>query len=457
MTHRLNPGNGLISFRNDYRLSLFHELQQRAQLVFGFSDRGRLHLAKIAIIKWAVKRFPCRSSIKASFVLKAGNCPKCDKEFHFFFVRNEVTTEQYIWPAQSFLNDAHLVFVFGLRDQLEVPGFTSELKRRYPQAILFGCSSAGEIMGTSIVQGPVITALQLARTSLQLASSVVEPGQCYNVGRQLAASVGHKNLQHALVLSEGLQVNGTEIARGLRDVLPENVAITGGLAADGELFQRTVVLSERGVQQGQIALLGFYGTSLHVGFGSLGGWDPFGPDRLITRSDGNILHELDSENALSLYKRYLGKHAADLPASGLLFPMHLQYPHSGQRVVRTLLGVNENDQSLIFAGDMPEGCYATLMKANLDRLIDGASAAAAQAIRPLRNSQPDVALLISCVGRRMLLKGRTEDELDAVREVLGENTIMTGFYSYGELSPLSDEVSCELHNQTMTITTFKEL
>lgn len=331
------------------------------------------------------------------------------------------------------------------------------IRRRYPVAIIAGCSAAGAILGTRIVdKAVVITAIQLSNASLRCVSQpLVNPGHCYDVGRRLGQRIEHDYLRHAVVFSEGLRVNGTHLARGLRDSLPGNVPVTGGLAADGEAFEQTIVMDNE-TSNGHVVLLGFYGDSLKIGYGSLGGWDPFGPDRLITRSNGNILYELDGENALALYKKYLGPYATGLPASGLRFPMQLEYPQSGQRVVRTLLGVNEEEQSLIFAGDTPEGCYATLMKANLDRLVDGASVAASNAVQPLNNSHPGFALLISCVGRRMVLKERAEDELDAAREALGEKTILCGFYSYGELSPLNHSVHCELHNQTMTITAFQE-
>ena len=188
----------------------------------------------------------------------------------------------------------------------------------------------------------------------------------------------------------------------------------------------------------------------------MGGWDSFGPDRLVTRSDGNILYELDGRSALELYKAYLGPHAKDLPASGLLFPLSLRGEPGSQRLVRTILGVNEAEGSLIFAGDVPEGAYAQLMKANVDRLIDGAHGAAGASHAALGRGAPDLAVLISCVGRKLVLKQRVEEEIESVRDVLGDTARLAGFYSYGEIAPFLASTKCELHNQTMTITTFHE-
>ena len=177
---------------------------------------------------------------------------------------------------------------------------------------------------------------------------------------------------------------------------------------------------------------------------------------VITRAEGNVLYELDGQSALSLYKKYLGDLAAELPGSALLFPLSIRTEDGGTSVVRTILSVNDADESMTFAGDMPVGAYARLMKANFDRLIDGASLAANESQETIGTPGPDLAVLISCVGRKVVLGQRTEEEVESVREVLGERTAIAGFYSYGEISPFTASTRCELHNQTMTITTFSE-
>jgi hypothetical protein len=263
-------------------------------------------------------------------------------------------------------------------------------------------------------------------------------------------------LTHVLVLSDGLKVNGTELVRGLRGSLPGAVAVTGGLAGDGPDFLQTLVCSNDAPAEGRVAAVGFYGERLRIGYGSLGGWDAFGPERLITRSRSNVLYELDGHSALELYKQYLGDHAAGLPATALRFPLALRSEQEGYSVVRTVLSIDEKEQSMTFAGDMPQGTYARLMKANFDRLIDGAAGAARAGLEGLGSFQPELAVLISCVGRKLVLKQRVEEEVEGVREVLGARPALTGFYSYGEICPHGAVTRCELHNQTMTITAFCE-
>ena len=206
-----------------------------------------------------------------------------------------------------------------------------------------------------------------------------------------------------------------------------------------------------------IAAVALYGRGLRVGFGSLGGWDPFGPERVITKAHGNVLHELDGHSALGLYEKYLGEHARELPASGLLFPLSLRAKPGDTPVVRTILAIDRAAQTMTFAGDVPEGAYARLMKANFDRLIDGAVGAARTGYQSIGSATPELALLISCVGRKLVLRQRIEEEVEGVRDVLGAGTVLAGFYSYGEISPFTPGAKCELHNQTMTITTLSEV
>jgi hypothetical protein len=260
-----------------------------------------------------------------------------------------------------------------------------------------------------------------------------------------------------LVISDGLKVNGSELVKGLASQLPAGVGVTGGLSGDGARFQRTLVCSGGPARERKIAAIGFYGDSIRIRCGSMGGWDMFGPDRVVTRSKANVLYELDGQSALDLYKTYLGAHAASLPASGLLFPLSVRGGGEEAGVVRTILSVDEAQHSMTFAGDIPQGSHARLMRATFEHLIDGAQGAAQITETAVATKTADLAILISCVGRKLVLKQRIEEEVEAVREVLGPKPILTGFYSYGEICPFTQSARCELHNQTMTITTFAEV
>ena len=352
-----------------------------------------------------------------------------------------------------------LVFVFGSRKVLSDIERIKELQARYPISHLVGCSTSGEILGTEVNDDSLaVTAVYFEKTSLQFSFLDLEESiDSFKIASQLVTPLINNSLRHLFVLSDGLNVNGSELVRGFREVLPDSVSLTGGLAGDGADFIETFVFDEHGFPRTKlIAAIGFYGDSIQVGYGSFGGWDSFGIDRKITKSKENVLFEIDGTPALELYKSFLGDKASELPGSGLLFPLSLRTEYDQTPVVRTILSINEMDQSITFAGDMIEGAYVKFMKANIDRLINGSIKAAQISIENSQNRSPEFALLISCVGRKLVLKQLVEEEVEAASQILGNDTVITGFYSYGEISPFSSGAQCELHNQTMTITTFSE-
>lgn len=369
-------------------------------------------------------------------------------------------TESALWdnvPEMSYAAD--LVLVFGRRQLLENANRFDEIKSFYPAAEIVLCSTAGEILDVEVFDDTIVT------TAVHFEKTVIKTRQLSLVdnwtsdtglGREIASFFPQENLRHILLLSHGLNVNGTRLIEGMKAKLNHSVSISGGLAGDGPDFVKTVVGLNEPPSENKVVAVGFYGESINVGYGSFGGWDTFGHTRKITRSVENVLYELDGKPALDLYKSYLGDKAKDLPASGLLFPLSIKTDeHAKDELVRTILSVNEEDKSLTFAGDIPDGGEARLMKANFESLYEGAGRAAENSISTMKD-KAQLALLISCVGRKLILKQHTEDEVESVREVIGDEAVMTGFYSYGELGPDRQGNSCYLHNQTMTITLFGE-
>lgn len=378
--------------------------------------------------------------------------------------------EQVIWanedsmPADgsvernAHLDEAHLVVVFAGREALLREDRIRTIRQLWPGAQTVGCSTAGEIAGTQVLDGSIVaTAIQFHGANVRTVSQSVTAtnGGAMQVGERIAGQLSQPDLRHVFVLSDGLGVNGSELVCGLTTALEDGVTVTGGLAGDGSRFEKTVLLHGDVCESGRVVAVGFYGSGLRVGCGSMGGWDPFGPERRITRSKGNVLFELDGRPALDLYVEYLGEHAADLPAAGLLFPLAIRPSRNDAAVVRTILAVDSRERSLTFAGDMREGFYARLMRANFDRLLDGATGAARTSLQGFESRPPELTLLVSCVGRKLVLQQRIEEEVESVRGVLGE-TAITGFYSYGELAPFTASSKCELHNQTMTVTALAE-
>jgi hypothetical protein len=363
--------------------------------------------------------------------------------------------------AQDGHTNPNLVLGFGAREILGDPERYAELKAKFPNAHILMASTSGEIAGTQVLDGTIaVTAVELEKTPIQVANvNISRFPDSFQAGVSLAQHLSLEGLAFVFLVSDGHLVNGSELVKGIHTVIPESIPVTGGLAGDGAKFEKTLVGMDHPPSEGNIVAVGFYGTSLVVGHGSRGGWDIFGPQRLVTRAKANVLYELDDRNALDLYKEYLGEYAKDLPASGLLFPLSLRDSSDAdtEAVVRTILSIDEDAKSMTFAGDIPVGSYATLMKANFNKLIDGAQGAAANSFRAFDDMKPQLAILISCVGRKLVLGPRIEEEVEAAQEVFGPDVPITGFYSYGELSPFNPSSKCELHNQTMTITVLSEV
>ncbi|MBN9288380.1 MAG: hypothetical protein BGO43_14035 [Gammaproteobacteria bacterium 39-13] len=365
------------------------------------------------------------------------------------------------WSVKKFPNlDSKdtLILAFCAPEYFDNPQPFTELKEAFPNSIFAGCSTAGEIFKKSINDHSIsVAAVKFDKSRVRSATAQVEvTSESFSAGQQLAKALLKEDLQAILILSDGLVVNGSTLVEGLKQHLPPHVIVTGGLAGDGSDFKKTWVLQKDVPVSHSVTAIGFYGKDLEIGYGSRGGWDIFGPERLITRSNGNVLYEIDGQPALALYKKYLGDRAKELPSSGLLFPLAIsEKPLNAKQVVRTILSVDEKNQSITFAGDIPEGWYGQLMKANFDRLIDGASKAGELAKKQIHSPENCLGIAISCVGRRLVLGDRTEEEVEASHDMLGENSSLIGFYSYGEISP-SGLGSCDLHNQTMTLTAISE-
>lgn len=351
-----------------------------------------------------------------------------------------------------------------------IDGLLARLRAAWPDAVIAGCSSAGEIAGALVYDGRcVLTALSFEHTAVRAAAGVLATmADSAAAGAALAAQLPHRGLAAVLLLGVGVAVNGSALVAAFEQGLPPGVPVSGGLAADGGAFSRTWTIGPGGRADDQVVAVGLYGERLALGHGSFGGWQPFGPARKITRAAGNVLHQLDGERALDIYRRYLGDYAAGLPASGLLFPFELQggaqqssSPQSAG-VIRTILGMDEADGSLVLAGDVPVDGYLRLMHADTERLIDGAETAARRALAAAARAPAPagerLAILVSCVGRRLVMGDRIDEEVEAVAAVLGgvPGGVLTGFYSNGEIAAPAPGAPSLLHNQTMTITLLGE-
>jgi hypothetical protein len=366
------------------------------------------------------------------------------------------------WSPDGLDRDSDLLLYFGTRSVLEDGARFAELRAKFPTAHLVGCSTGGQIRDDSITDDDVAAvSVRFGATKLRVTqASTSGQHDSHRCGEAIGEVLRAEDLAGIFVLSDGLHVNGSALVAGIAAAVGPGVPLTGGLAGDDARFEETLVGANCAPAQCNIAAIGFYGNAVRFGYGSAGGWDEFGPRRRVTRSQGNILFELDGEPALDLYERYLGEEEVrGLPGSALLFPLLIRDPaRSDSDVVRTILAIDRRDRSMTFAGDVPQGWTAQLMRGNFHRLAKGAATAARQARSGLEGdgSHDELAVFVSCIGRRLLMGQHTVDEIEAAGLQLGGAMPRIGFYSYGEISPHRASGACQLHNQTMTITTIGE-
>ena len=371
---------------------------------------------------------------------------------------DENNEEKILFSTDLFNSQkANLVLAFGERAFLEKTTPFQKLKRLYPNSQIVICSTSGQISNTNLVENNLVaTAIAFEKTAIKVSEvDILLNSDIQVLGNKIKEDLITDDLKSILIISEGSFINGTELINELILQTNELIPIFGGLAGDEYNFEKTIVGLNSDASPGKIVAIGFYGDAIHFGFGSEGGWSDFGPEREVTLSEKNVLYKIGDRFALDLYKEYLGKYADELPGSSLYFPLSMKENPNSEPVVRTILAIDEEKKSMTFAGNIPIGSMVRLMKGNFDKLID-ASYNAAELIRKKQKGEPELALLVSCVGRKIVLGNRIEEEIEVVKEVFGDKMLVCGFYSYGEISPTLSKVACELHNQTMTITTMYE-
>ncbi len=351
-----------------------------------------------------------------------------------------------------------LVLIFGNRLILEENTLLEEVQRLFPLGQYVFGSTSGEIMGSSVYDGSIVlTAIEFEKGwySVKRKNIAEFGGDEQKLGQNLMQEFSPDNLRHVFILSDGNGVNGSALIAGIEANKISNIGLSGGLCGDDDRFEKTLCSFNEKPKVGEVVAIGFYGESFEITSANYGGWTPFGPERIITKSKGNILYELDGKPALDLYKKYLGEKALDLPKSALMYPLSIFNADDNTTIVRTILNIDESANAMILAGDVKQGATVQLMMSTVDDIARGARSAA-ECARKNRNNPPELSLLVSCVGRKLLMDQRTEEEIDEVIAVIGDETMVAGFYSYGEMAPFAGNGPCKLHNQTMTLTLLSE-
>jgi len=348
-----------------------------------------------------------------------------------------------------------LIIVFGSTDILSVQVGIDDLLKTYTKSTIIGCSTSGEIYNNEVYDDSLsVAVVRFNKSSFKLIVKDVKENESFEVGKSIVDELNTDNLKSIFLLCDALSVDGSELSKGLNKTIPEDCAITGGLAGDGVEFNKTWIIVGGSVVKKHISAIGLYGESLRIRNGCKCGWSRFGLERKITSVKGNVLYTLDNKPALELYKRYLGDYASELPASALHFPLMLLNGDKEPKF-RAIKAVDEESSSITITGSIEANSMVSFAKANFDELIDGAQEAAEALLTGHTNDKSALCLVVSCIARRHVLNQNVEDELEAVVDTLGDNVSTIGFYSFGEFSK-SEIGCCDFHNQSMALTMIYE-
>jgi hypothetical protein len=337
----------------------------------------------------------------------------------------------------------------------DIPDFVAGTRDATGSESFVGCTTDGEISSAGFsTASAVLAGISADKMEFHVASVPNIGRNGDSAGKQLARALPADS-RHVQVLSDGLTGNGSAIARGMTSVLGTSVPISGGAAGDNRQFKQTLQFIGNKIVSDSAVAIAMSGD-LYGGTGVKSGWTPVEMPRKVTKAMGNVVYEFDGEPALSVYRRYFGPLADKLPAVGVQFPFGIvddSLRLGEDPVLRAPMALNEQEGSVTFAGEVPEGVTMLLTSGGFaDSLLDASADAARQAVSNLAGGEPAMVFVYSCMARKILLGIRTGEETERIAEVVGAKVAMTGFYTYGEYCPARRDTECQLHNETATVT-----
>lgn len=357
---------------------------------------------------------------------------------------NEIDSEQ--------LTNANLIFCAYDR-VASFEEYARALNDKFPNSQIVGFTTAGHFFNETIHDSEAIySAIQLEQSEVVCQSFNLND---FDSSEHLGVQIGRafekiEHLKGLTIISDGSVIDGTDLMRGINARINSSIPVFGGMAGDQGRFEETHVGLNEMPKPGNTVAIGFVGDRIQVKAACQDGWSKMGMEFTITKSEGNILYELDNENAYNtLYRLLESQNEEEFAVNTIRYPFQLSTAEKND-IIRTPLAIDHENKVITYAGHMPQGQNVSLMKATAMDLLDCASGAS-EKIDP-KKEENAFAMAISCLGRRAVLDDLANEEYAEVKGVFGEKTNVFGFYSYGEYSRLNNENNhCLLHNQTFTV------
>lgn len=324
----------------------------------------------------------------------------------------------------------------------------------WPGIELIGCTTDGELSSSLGFRDDSISILLFASDTIDFASglgrglSVDTEVACQQAVEQARAKT-EREPRLCITTPEGLTVSGQMTVEALRNALGQDVDLFGGLAADHRKYESTRQFCGRQVVSDSVPILLLSGP-LFYSFGVASGWKAIGDPGMITRSQGNVVYEIDGAPAVEFYRRFLGKEfklSTDIPLIILNDAEEPEYLRSSSGCV------DEETGAITYQSDVPEGIRAQLSITDRAAILEGCEESIRKALQGFPgNKKPEAAVIVSCSARKLLLGTKISEEFRILRENVGPNLPVCGFYSFGEIGPQkSDSTKPIMHDQTFTM------
>lgn len=331
------------------------------------------------------------------------------------------------------------------------------IRKEFPDTPMLGCTTAGEIYSNGPDEESVAL-LAMSGLHAEVAVGGTLSRDSYGAGKILAQEFSSAPGDLIFILSDGLAGDGAAVLQGVRDHLAVKLPLIGAAAADDGQFRNTLQFCGTRVLSDTLVAAKVRGE-FHFGVGVRHGWEPVGLPVRVTRSRGNRLCEINDLPAIQLYDEYFGEYCQRMrnePMARLAvyYPLGLPVPESDEFLLRAPIAV-EKDGSIKFTAELPTGADVRLMIGNVESAMRAARIAAMEALSQMRGRTPKLAILFDGMARRRVFGLRAGQEIKLVRDIIGPEVPVVGFYAYGEIAPLegTDPSASCFHNETLVILT----
>lgn len=336
---------------------------------------------------------------------------------------------------------------------LELEPFLGTLLDEYPDLELIGCTTLASISSASEYLEGSTTLTLFASDVIDFTAGLgrsVSSGANEAAADAVATALGKTDKKPALAVVtptvEGIDPAG--LSEEIGKVLGSEVLVFGGGAVPdlpmGSPWVGGLQIYKNQVVTDSLPVLLMSGP-LKVSVGVAHGWTPVGKSAVVTRSKNDQVYEIDGEPVINFYRHYLG--ATSEPA--VAHPLALLDVDTGSHYLRAPLVWDEAEGAATFFGSVPEGSTVQIAMASTEEILDGTRASVREALGGFpQDAQVEGALISACAVRSFLLGTRTASEITHIKEGLGPNVPIAGFYAYGEIAPLGGSASPKFHNET---------